>query len=81
MKPYKVFIYLLVTSDIDNAAERVERLKKFRGITIYAQAERNDRMGIVPDKIQLEFAQRYVYGGKFRSETWQEYCKRNNFKV
>lgn len=81
IKPYKVFIYLLVTSDIDNAAERVERLKKFRGITIYAQAERNDRMGIVPDKIQLEFAQRYVYGGKFRSETWQEYCKRNNIKV
>ena len=56
VKPYKVFIYLLVTADIDNAVQRVERLKKFRGITIYAQAERNERLGIVPNKLQLEFA-------------------------
>lgn len=79
IKPYKVFIYLLVTSDIDNAAKRVERLKKFKGLTIYAQAERNDRMGIIPDKRQLEFTQRYIYSGIYRSETWQEYCKKRNF--
>ncbi len=76
VKPYKVFIYLLVTSDIDNAVHRVERLKKFRGITIYAQAERNERLGIVPDKLQLEFAQRYIYSGIFRKEKWSDYCKR-----
>lgn len=79
VKPYKVFVYLLVTSDIDNAVHRVECLKKFKGITIYAQAERNERLGIVPNKIQLEFAQRYIYSGIYRSETWQEYCIRNNF--
>lgn len=76
VKPYRIFIYLLVTSDIDNAVQRVECLKKFRGITIYAQAERNERLGIVPNKLQLEFAQRYIYSGKFRKETWSEYCKR-----
>ncbi|MCM1508279.1 MAG: radical SAM protein [Ruminococcus flavefaciens] len=76
IKPYRVFIYLLVTKDLDNAVQRVERLKKFKGITIYAQAERNERLGIVPDKLQLEFAQRYIYSGKFRKETWQDYCKR-----
>lgn len=76
VKSYRVFIYLLVTSDIDNAVQRVECLKKFRGITIYAQAERNERLGIVPNKLQLEFAQRYIYSGKFRKETWSEYCKR-----
>ncbi|MDE6797115.1 MAG: radical SAM protein [Ruminococcus sp.] len=80
VKPYRVFIYLLVTSDIHNATERVERLKKFRGITIYAQAERNDRLGIVPNRLQLEFTQRYIYSGKYRTETWEEYCKRLNIK-
>lgn len=79
VKPYRLFIYLLVTKDIDNAAYRVERLKKLKGITIYAQAERNDRKGIIPNKLQLEFAQRYIYSGKFRKETWEEYCRRNNF--
>ncbi|MDE5584055.1 MAG: hypothetical protein K2J08_10165 [Ruminococcus sp.] len=58
----------------------MEYLKKFREITIYAQAERNERLGIVPNKLQLEFSQRYVYSGKFRSETWSEYCKRLNIK-
>ena len=80
VKPYRTFIYLLVTSDMDNAVERVECLKKFRGITIYAQAERNERLGIIPNKLQLEFAQRYIYSGRFRKETWSEYCKRLNIK-
>ncbi len=78
IKAYKIFVYLLVTKDIENAAYRVEQLKKIKGIYIYAQAERNDRMGIIPNKLQLEFAQRYVYSGKFRSETWHEYCDRHN---
>lgn len=77
VKPYRFFVYLLVTSDIDNAAIRVERLNKIGNITIYAQAERNEIKGIIPDKIQLEFAQRYVYSGKFRNETWYEYCDRH----
>lgn len=78
VKPYKLFVYLLVTPDLENAAYRVEKLKQLKGINLYAQAERNVRNGIVPNKEQLEFAQRYVYSGKYRSETWQEYCQRKN---
>lgn len=76
VKPYRLFVYLLVTDDLENAAHRVNELKKLKGINIYAQAERNVSKGIVPNKQQLEFAQRYVYSGKYRSETWQEYCDR-----
>lgn len=75
-RPYNVFVYLLVTKDVEDAARRVEALKRLSGINIYAQAERNDRLGIRPNKEQLEFAQRYVYSGKYRSETWEEYKKR-----
>lgn len=75
IKPSKLFIYLLVTSDIDDAAYRVEQLKPLRGLTIYAQPERNESMGITPNKLQREFAHRYIYSGKFRSVTWNDYAR------
>ena len=81
VRPYKVFIYLLVTKDVGDAAERVEALKGYKGINLYAQAERNERLGIVPNALQLEFAQRYIYGGCYRSETWEKYCKKKGLRV
>jgi hypothetical protein len=79
VRPYRVFIYLLVTSDIEDAASRVEALKGYKAINLYAQAERNGRMGIIPNVAQLEFSQRFIYGGGYRSETWAEYCMRKKF--
>ena len=79
VRPYRIFIYLLVTNDIPNAADRVEALKEYKGINLYAQAERNERIGITPGRMQLEFAQRYIYGGRYRKETWNEYCRRKGF--
>lgn len=76
VRPYRVFIYLLVTADLQDAAERVEALKKYKGINLYAQPERNERLGVIPNKMQFEFAQRYIYGGCYRTETWEEYCRR-----
>lgn len=81
VRPYRVFIYLLVTKDIRDAAERVEALKGYKGINLYAQAERNERLGVVPNALQLEFAQRYIYGGCYRSETWEKYCKKKGLRV
>ena len=81
VKPYRIFIYLLVTADIQDAADRVEALKVYKGISLYAQAERNKRLGIMPNKMQLEFQQRYVYGGSYRKETWNEYCVRKGLKL
>ena len=80
IKPYRIFIYLLVTADIEDASERVEALKGYKAINLYAQAERNERLGIMPNAAQLEFQQRYVYGGCYRTETWQEYCERRGFQ-
>jgi hypothetical protein len=70
--PYKVFVYMLITQDICSAARRVEALKTFRWINLYAQAERNT--GITPNREQLEFAQRYVRSNVYRKENWEEYC-------
>lgn len=79
-KPYHMFVYLLVTKDVENAAERVERLKQLEGISIYAQAERNDRKGIVPNALQQEFARRYVYSRCYLRESWSEYLARHKEK-
>jgi len=76
VRPYRIFIYLLVTEDLEDAAYRVEALKGYKGINLYAQAERNERLGVIPGKMQLEFAQRYIYSGRYRLETWQQYCTR-----
>lgn len=76
-KPYNLFIYLLVTEDVENAAYRVDRLKRLKGISIYAQPERNERKGIIPNALQKEFAQRYVYGRCYLRESWTEYLKRH----
>lgn len=81
VKPYKLFIYMLVTPDLKDVYERVEALKKYKGINLYAQAERNERLGIVPNSMQLEFQQRYVYSGRYRKETWTEYCERKKIRI
>lgn len=80
VKPYRIFIYLLVTSDIQDAANRVEALKGYKAINLYAQAERNERIGIIPNKMQLEFQNRYIYSGSYRKETWTEYCERKGLE-
>lgn len=81
VKPYRIFIYMLVTSDLADASDRVEELKKYKSINLYAQAERNERQGVIPNEAQLEFTQRYIYGGSYRMETWKEYCERNKLRI
>jgi len=77
VKPSRLFVYLLVTKDLESADYRVQRLKKLN-VSIYAQAERNPAKGIMPNAAQKEFAHRYVYGRSYKKETWPEYCQRKN---
>lgn len=77
VRPYRIFIYLLITPDIDSATRRVEALKGLRGINLYAQAERNERIGITPNREQRVFAQKYIYSGEYRKETWDEFRVRH----
>lgn len=76
VKPYRIFVYLLVTADIENASQRVEAIKHLTGLNIFAQAERNDCMGIMPNKAQKHFALRFVGGRCHKKETWAEHLVR-----
>lgn len=79
VKSSRLFIYLLVTADLENADYRVGRLKKLN-VSIYAQAERNPAQGVIPNAAQKEFCHRYIYGRCYKKETWPEYCARRNLK-
>ena len=77
----RIFVYLLVRKDVDDAARRAEALKKLKGIHLYAQAERDITNGIAPSAAQLEFANRYVYGRCYKTETWDEYCEKRGLRL
>jgi hypothetical protein len=77
----KVLVYLLVTADIADAAHRVEELKRIGVGVLFAQAEMNPRQGLTPNAAQKEFANRYVYGKKYLTETWEDYCARYGFST
>lgn len=78
IKPYKLFVYMLVTKNIDDAARRVECLRGLTEMRLYAQAEQNAGKGVTPNRAQQEFAQRYIYKGIYKKETWLEYCEKRN---
>lgn len=78
VKPYRIFVYLLVTADVENASQRVEALKKLKGINIFAQAERNESLGITPNKEQRTFVNRFMFGRCYKKGTWEEYLERTN---
>lgn len=77
VKSYKIFVYVLVRKDVQDAAYRVECLKRYPGISLYGMPERNEALGIVPNREQLIFARRYLYSGTYRKETWAEYKQRS----
>ena len=75
----RVFIYVLVRENLQNADFRVQSLNKiYRSFNIYAQAERGEKTE--PSRAMLEFANRYVYGKRYKLENWVEYCERTGFK-
>lgn len=78
----RVFVYMLVRKDLKEADERLHKLESIcKNFSVYAQAERNDKKGIAPDKMQLEFTQRYVYGRCFKKETWSDYVHRHKLDM
>lgn len=76
----RLFVYFIVRKDLNEASRRIEGIKKLKGISIYAQAEQNAAKGIIPNKAQKEFANRYIYGRLYKTETWTEYCSRKGLR-
>lgn len=77
----KLFLYFIVRSNIAEAETRIEELKKIdKNLCVYSQAERDVTGKKQPSREMLEFAQRYVYGRRYKKETFTEYKQRLNLK-
>ena len=64
-----IIIYMLITSDIENAEYRVQQLKRYN---IYAQPEYNALKGIIPNRMQKQFA-RYCWSKSYKKHTFESF--------
>ena len=80
VKTSKLFLYCLITKDMKDDVERIYAIRDIcPNATIYAQAEVNPTLGIMPDNWQKMMAQKYVYSGQWRKINWDEWVKTHSY--
>ena len=79
VKPYRIFVYCLITKDLEDDVARIDALRQLGGITLYGMPERNPSLGIMPDRWQKVMAQKYIYSGQWRKITWAEWTKTHGY--
>ena len=75
----RLFVYVLITKDLDDDLERIYALRKLKGVTIYGMPYVDNRIGEVPEKWQKAMAQKYIYSGQWRKIDWDEWCETHKF--
>lgn len=71
----KLFVYVLLTKDIDDNLERIYALRKLKSATIYGMPYKDMRIGEMPDQWQSIMATKYIYSGQWRKVDWEEWCE------
>ena len=79
VKPSRIFVYCIITKNVDDNLDRIYALRELGPITVYAQAEKNPTQRIMPAHWQNVMAQKYVYKGAFRKEDWEDYLNARPF--
>ena len=71
----KLFVYVLLTKDIDDDLERIYALRKVKGVSIYGMPYVDARNGEVPSRWQKIMANNYIYSGQWRKIDWPEWVE------
>lgn len=66
----KLFIYCLLTDDLQDDLERIYAMRKLKTATLYGMPYKDQRKGIMPKKWQNVMAQKYIYSGQWRKIDW-----------
>lgn len=69
----KIFVYVLITEDLDDDLYRIDALRELGPITIYGMPYVDERKGIRPKRWQKIMAQKYIYSGQWRKMRWDEF--------
>lgn len=75
----KLFIYCLLTDDLDDDLQRIYAMRKLKSATIYGMPYKDQRKGIMPKRWQNVMAQKYIYSGQWRKIDWTEWKKDHEF--
>lgn len=73
MKGSKIFLYCLITQDIEESLSRVYAMRDIPNVSLYGMPERNPSQNIMPNKDMLDIAQRYIYSGQWRKMSYDEW--------
>lgn len=79
VNPYKIFVYCLITENLEDNLERIYSLRKLGNVTIYGMPEKNPSLGIMPKRWQNIMAQKYIYSGQWRTQNWEEWVEGHHF--
>ena len=75
----KIFVYCLITKDMDDDVYRIESLRECGNITLYGMPEKNPSLGIMPERWQNVMAQKYIYSGQWRRIDWLDWVKDHKY--
>ena len=75
----RLFIYVLITKDLDDDLERIYALRKLKSVTIYGMPYKDMRIGEMPERWQNVMAQKWIYPGQWRKIDWHDWVKTHSF--
>mgnify|MGYP003288762120 CR=1 FL=1 len=75
----KLFLYCLLTDDLDDNLERIYAMRKLKNVTLYGMPYADMRKGVMPQRWQKIMAQKYIYSGQWRTSDWEDWKKTHNF--
>lgn len=75
----KLFIYCLITDDLEDTLTRVYAMRKLKSVTLYGMPYKDMRKGIMPLRWQNVMAQKYIYSGQWRKIDWDQWKREHEF--
>lgn len=69
----KLFIYCLITENLDDDLQRIYSMRKLKSVTLYGMPYKDLRKGIMPKQWQTIMAQKYIYSGQWRTTDWNQW--------
>lgn len=75
----KLFIYCLLTEDLEDDLKRIYAIRKLKSAAIYGMPYKDQRKGIMPKRWQNVMAQKYIYSGQWRKIDWPEWKEKHQF--
>lgn len=75
----RLFVYVLITKDLQDDLQRIYAMRKLKSVTIYGMPYKDMRIGEMPERWQNVMAQKYIYSGQWRKTDWEEWSKNHSF--